>query len=632
MCGLVGFASRNGDKVDIKKAINAIEHRGPDGNGAWAAANKSCQFGHTRLAINDLTDGGVQPMTSHSGKVTIAYNGELYNAQSLLKKYLSHIKHLNIISDTRVLVELIDHCGISILSELNGIFAFAVFESHSNSLYLVRDRFGVKPLYYHEIEGQVTFSSELKGLGGVYNFNKDHNCETIFLSLMYQWNPNNSAIFKSIKKLQPGHYLKIQDGKILEIKQWIKPNKRVNYSNASLDEKYYIKQARKYLERAVVRQLMSDVPLGAFLSGGVDSSAIVALASEKVSKMKCYTIMATEQGKEFKEDLTYAKSVSDQFNCELNVVEVNGYTFADKFHEMVLALEEPVGDPACMNVMLMSEKAKADGVSVLLSGAGGDDIFTGYRRHQAIKLDETLSILKPFIPHKIISHLINRLPKSASTRRIAKYLDGFRMSGDERIFEYFKWNDQKRVLDLFTDDWKSYLKNLHPAKEFKKYLIENELQNTDNTSKMLSLEKRFFLGEHNLLYNDKMSMHKSVEVRVPFLDNDLVDFADNIPRKLLMKNFTAKYVLKKAVEDLLPKKLIYRRKTGFGLPIREWSNGAFRNLIIDTLAEDTLKKTNIFDKVKIDNLLTEHFEQRRDHSYLLTTLCSVIILLSSARK
>lgn len=632
MCGLVGFASKNEDNIDIKRAINAIWHRGPDGNGAWSTPDKCCQFGHTRLAINDLTDGGVQPMTSFSGRVTIAYNGELYNSQSLLKKHLPNIKNLNITSDTRVLVELIDKCGISILPELNGIFAFAVFMSDTNSLYLVRDRFGVKPLYYHEIEGQVTFSSELKGIGSVYNFNKDYNCETIFLSLIYQWNPNNSTIFKSVKKLQPGHYLRIQDGKILEIKQWFKLNSRVNSSNAKLDEKYYIKETRKCLEQAVVRQLMSDVPLGALLSGGVDSSAIVALASQKVSKMKCYTIMATEQGEEFKEDLIYAKSVSDHFNCELNVVEVNGYTFADKFHEMVLALEEPVGDPACVNVMLMSEKAKSDGVSVLLSGVGGDDIFTGYRRHQAIKLDEKLSTLKPYIPHNIIGRLVDRLPKSTTTRRILKYLDGFRMTGDERIFEYFKWNDQNIILDLFTDDLKSYLKNLHPTQEFKKYFIENRLQNTDNLSKMLSLEKRFFLGEHNLLYNDKMSMHNGVEVRVPFLDNDLVNMADKIPRKLLMKNFTAKHVLKKAVEDLLPRNLIYRRKTGFGLPIREWSSGAFRDLIIDTMTEDNLKKTNVFKKAKIDNLLTEHFEQRRDHSYLLTTLCSVIILLSSARK
>ncbi|MEM6667129.1 MAG: asparagine synthase C-terminal domain-containing protein, partial [Pseudomonadota bacterium] len=389
------------------------------------------------------------------------------------------------------------------------------------------------------------------------------------------------------------------------------------------------------IRRAVHRQMVADVPVGAFLSGGLDSSAVVAVAREKAPDIQCFTIDAAggpENGTP--DDLPYAKRVAEHLNVPLDVVRVDPDEMVRDLEMMVAQLEEPLADPACLNVLYISRLAREAGIKVLLSGSGGDDLFTGYRRHRAVRYDGYLSAIPKGLRSQL-GRLAPVLNQSGSfQRRLAKFLTGIGLSGDDRLISYFLWTGRTDVLRLFSAEARASLSDGGFTRQMERYLQGMPPESSD-MDRILALEQRFFLAEHNLIYTDKMSMAVGMEVRVPFLDLELVDFATTVPHGIKQKGSVGKWVFKKAMEPYLPNDVIYRPKAGFGSPLRRWLRGPLQVLMQDLLSMETLSRRGLFDPIEVQKLIEDDRTGRRDASYTILSLMCMELwcrnLLDAAR-
>jgi asparagine synthase (glutamine-hydrolysing) len=371
--------------------------------------------------------------------------------------------------------------------------------------------------------------------------------------------------------------------------------------------------------------MVADVPLGAFLSGGLDSSAVVAFAKEQNPDIHCFTIDSVDGRDEGDtEDLPYARRVAKHLNVHLEVVQVHADHMAADLERMVIQLDEPVADPAALNVLYISQLARRHGMKVLLSGAGGDDLFTGYRRHRAQQIDPYFSRLPSALRHGLDSLASALDQRRAWKRRLAKAFNGAGLNGDARIANYFVWSRRSDLFALYTPEFKRQLGAASaeaPILDFLSTLPEA----TKALDKMLSLELRFFLADHNLMYTDKMSMAAGVEVRVPFLDMELVEFAQRIPLAYKQRGAVGKWVLKKAMEPYLPHDVIYRPKTGFGAPLRRWLGGALKPLADDVLSATSLQERGLFDAGAVRSLRDADTAGRVDASYTILSLMCIEI-------
>ncbi len=623
MCGIIGFFASTGTH-DLMSGLQALAHRGPDDRGSYVDSSSRVGLGHARLSILDTSQLGHQPMLSSDGQVVLIFNGEIYNFPELRSNLEADGVIFKSQSDSEVLLNLYLAFGESMLTMLNGIFSFAIWDGSRKKMLIARDAFGVKPIYYSSSADGFIFASEIKGLLALTSSELLVDKFALQQYLTFLWSPGERSPIKSIKKLPPGEALWIADGKIEKKWQWyLLPAFRKN--NVLRSKSGLITSVETHLREAVHRQMLSDVPVGAFLSGGLDSSAVVAFAREKNSDMPCFTI-ETSGGQEegMVDDLPYARRVAKHLGVQLNIVTVESSAMASGLENMVAMLDEPLADPAPLNVLYISQLARENGVKVLLSGAGGDDLFTGYRRHYAIQLDQWIRM----IPSGIRSG-IERCTSSLNVsrpffRRLAKLFTGSSLEGDERIINYFRWADEKTIRSLFTEEVRMELDDIDAAEpmfEFLKPLPESVVP----LERMLALEQRFFLADHNLNYTDKMSMAAGIEVRVPFLDLELVDFAAQIPTKYKQRGSVGKWVLKKAMEPYLPSDVIYRPKTGFGAPLRRWIRFELRELLGDLLSEEGLKKRGIFDPEAVQQLIKNNDTGVVDASYTLLSLMCIEI-------
>ena len=619
MCGIVG--TFGGNTGLIHKACEAISHRGPDDSGVFVDDKINIALGHQRLAILDLSNLGHQPMISKDQKVVIVFNGEIYNFIELRSDLEKEGYIFQGDSDTEVLLQLYLCYGKEMLPKLNGIFAFAILDVSAEILFVARDALGVKPLYFSSEDGVFSFSSEIKALLEFNTIDKELNFEAINRYLSFLWCPGDGTPIKSIKKLLPGEALIVKNGQIKDQWVWyqlpifrgIRPN---------LNEKEAITGTANHLRQAVHRQMISDVPLGAFLSGGLDSSSVVAFARELNPDIKCFTIKTEgAQDEGFIDDLPYAKKVAQHLNVSLEVVSVDSKKMADDLQSMVIQLDEPLADPASLNVRYISQIAKDQGIKVLLSGAGGDDIFTGYRRHYALETENYWSWLPKNFRLMIedsSKHLNNNKPFQ---RRLSKLFNGAGLDSDERLINYFRWTDDATLNKLYSPAMQELMKHNDtnfPMSDF----IPELTSDITRLDQMLALEQRFFLADHNLNYTDKMSMAVGLEVRVPLLDKELTEFAARIPNKYKQRGYEGKWVLKKAMEPYLPKEIIYRPKSGFGVPLRRWLKNDLRELLGDLLSADSLNRRGLFSAQSVQKLISDNDDGKIDASYtLLSLLC-----------
>lgn len=621
MCGIAGSWLHDVDTANADHVARLLNHRGPNDHGVYRDTDAGVTLVHTRLSIIDLSEAGHQPMVSDNGQVALTYNGEIYNFAQLRAELEAGGATFHGHSDTEVLLQLYLKHGSAALDRLNGIFAFAIHDRRTGELLLARDGLGVKPLYYTQSDAGFAFASEIKALLPLLGKRRTLDDAALLRYLTFLWCPGDGTPLAAVRKHEPGQAMIVQAGKIVRRWYWYQlPTQRGVMPTIKRADA--VSAVHDGLRRAVTRQMVADVPVGAFLSGGLDSSAIVAFARETTPDLRCFTIAATDGGdKGETQDLPYAQRVAKHLGVSLEVVHIDAARMVGDLEQMVWQLDEPLADPAPLNVLYISRLARENGIKVLLSGAGGDDLFTGYRRHLALHY-EALWTWLPQPARRALGTLANSLDqRTALARRVGRLFANAAQSGDTRLAGYFAWARRTDLLPLLDKRLRATLANTHAEQPLLDYL-SGMPRHASPLQRMLALEQRFFLADHNLIYTDKMSMAASIEVRVPFLDLDLVELAARIPDRFKQRGRIGKWVLKKAMEPYLPHDVIYRPKTGFGAPLRRWMRHELRELLGDLLSEQNLRRRGLFDPAAVQRLIMENDTGRTDAAYtLLSLLC-----------
>jgi asparagine synthase (glutamine-hydrolysing) len=603
-----------------------ISHRGPDDLGFWENPGRQVALGHTRLAIIDLSPEGRQPMQNETGTIFLVCNGEIYNYKQLRQELVNKGHRFSSLSDSEVLVHLYEEYGPDMLGLLNGIFAFAIYDYEKDELFCARDQLGVKPFYYAQTPDTFAFASELKAIMAVPQIPKDIDPQAIHNTLTFLWSPSPATMFKAIRKLEPGFALIVKASKIQRHWQYYDiPYERQD--KLITDESEAIKAVQKALSTAVERQLMADVPVGAFLSGGLDTSSVVAMMKKirPGERPKCYTI-SFAGGKAYEgavNDLPYARKVAQHLDVELEEIVINP-SIVDNIEKMIYFLDEPQADIAPLNIMLICQKARQDGIKVLLSGAGGDDIFSGYHRHVALFIERYWS----WLPSSV-RRIISRAAKLASVqwpivRKMRKLLENAHLTAENRLIAYFFWLGQNRIKELYTDDFRNEMADYDSFIPMRNHLAKiPDVKNPLN--RMLYLECKTFLPDHNLNYTDKMGMASGIEIRVPLLDIDLVRLSTRIHPNLKQHARLGKYILRKAMEPYLPHEIIYRQKSAIPSPVRTWLLGDLKEMVHDILSPHNIKQRGWFNPRAVQKLLEENEAMKIDASYSIWAMVSMEI-------
>jgi asparagine synthase (glutamine-hydrolysing) len=616
MCGIVGT-------VNISAPLNlqVIAHRGPDDQGIYQ--DEHLKLGHVRLSIQDLSDKGHQPFHSEDGNYSIIFNGEIYNQWELRGQLEAKGYNFISTSDTETVLQGFVEYGVKIIPMLNGIFAFCIYDKAAKKIILARDRFGIKPLYYFQSGCSFGFASELKILLELVPETLEVNESALADYIRFLWSPGEATPVKQINKLLQGRYMEIPLHSLAQAKtvQYYKSGFSSNYSQES--ETKLVEKLDFYLIQAVKRQLLSDVPIAFFLSGGLDSSLLVAVAQRlsPEKKLRCFTIETTKEHALNTDDLYYARKVATHLGVDLEIVKADVKILKD-FDKMIYHLDEPLADPAALNVLNISRRAREMGYKVLIGGTAGDDVFSGYRRHQALRYEKILHII-PQILRDLLVKLSGVLPTAdPRLRRLRKVIETLRYPDTERMFSYFEWLNLAATLKLFQEKAKGSINQARPFAYFRQLL--DEIPNEKNKlNQLLHLEMNTFLVDHNLNYTDKMGMAVGVEIRVPFLDNDLVNFSYSIPPHLKMKGGITKYILKKVAEKYLPREVIYRDKTGFGAPVRNWIVDDLKDMISYRLSPENLRRRGLFDPDEVADLIKQNKERKIDASYSVWALLAI---------
>lgn len=621
MCGIFGF-SGNFD-VSVLEGMKARQHhRGPDSDGIWCSDNQNMGLGQNRLSIIDLSDAGKQPMFSEDQSIVLVFNGEIYNYRELKSSLIEKGYGFKSDTDSEVLIYLYKEYGVKMLDFIRGMFAFAIYDRGNEELFIARDHFGIKPLYYSMYDGNFVFASEMKTLLEDKNIPRDINFDSINNHLTFLWCPFPNTILKSVLKMPPGTAFRIKEGQIIDTITFYD----VKFEQEEKTEGQAVEELDLLMEASIKEQLISDVPSGAFLSGGLDSSLIVAYMRKlnPDKKLKAYTISIEQSSMEGNpNDLPYARKVAELFDVDLEEISISSDEMIKHIENITYILDEPLADPASINVQLISEMARKQGYYVLLSGAGGDDIFSGYRRHKAIHIDKSLYKIPRFI-RNLIGGIEPLLPSSIpKIRRLKKFLYRFSDSITKRMFGYFYWTKDDLKNKILSENAKQRIKNSADSYLLKE--VSKLDKNEDLLNKCLYLDTRFFLTDHNLNYTDKMCMYNSVEGRVPFMDYRIVDWAGKLPVDLKYKNGQAKYILKKLAEKYLPLDIIYRPKTGFGAPLRDWIKNDFEELYSKYFNKDVIERQNIFDYAELWTLINETKKNKKDGAYTIFSILSITI-------
>jgi asparagine synthase (glutamine-hydrolysing) len=561
-------------------------------------------------------------MSDASRECVIVFNGEVYNFRELRTELAAQGYSFRSQSDTEVLLQLYRSLGEAMLPRLNGIFAFAIYDKADHKLFLACDEMGVKPLYVHEGQQGFAFASELKAILAA-NVPREVDVATIFRTLGFLSCPGGTTPLRGVRRMAPGEALSVKAGRIA--RRWIWATPSWGSQSAPLAPDRSIVDVREAVRTAVRRQMVADVPVGAFLSGGLDSSSIVAMASEIAPNIQCFTINSgSRQDPGFVDDLPYARLVAKHLRVRLHEVQVNSSQLSADLERMVYQLDEPLADPAPLNVLYISELARQAGIKVLLSGAGADDVFSGYRRHRALAMERYWQGL-PTGVRGGLRRITTKLRRDRLWgRRIAKSFARADASPDSRLTGYFLWADSDRIRTLFAPDHQKALVNEDLESPFREYLASLP-EGLPPLHRMLALEQRFFLADHNLLYTDKMGMAAGVEVRVPFLDKELVRLANGLAPELKQRGNEGKWILKRAMEPFLPAQVIDRPKTGFGVPLRRWLRGELKELVSDTLSPEALRRRGLFEPSAVADLIADDRAGRIDASYTILSLMCVEI-------
>jgi asparagine synthase (glutamine-hydrolysing) len=623
VCGIAGF-SGSFDPGLLDRMGAALVHRGPDDAGTSFVPEARVGLAHRRLSIIDLSAAGHQPMWAEGLPVAITYNGEIYNYRELRKELVDDGFAFRGHSDTEVLLNLYLRDGEEMLARLNGIFAFGIWDGRREDLFLARDHLGVKPLYHAATPRGFLFASELKALLQAPDVDRSLDLRTVDYHLHYLWSPAPHTMLRSVKKLEPGCALRVRGGRVERAWRWW--DLPCGLPAEPWSEAEAAERVREQVAASVRRQMVADVPVGAFLSGGLDSSSVVAFARDATGdgNLRCFTIGFTDEvaAKEgMAADLPHARRVAEHLGVRLDTVWV-GPEMVDELERMLFHLDEPQNDPAPINALLICRLAREHGMKVLLSGAGGDDIFTGYRRHTALVRERHWSWL-PAPARGALAAAARRLPvRSEPLRRLSKAFHYADRDGDERLVSYFYWVPPGVLDALYSPALRSALAGGSAADPLREALARVPA-GAPALERMLYLEGRFFLADHNLNYTDKMAMASGVEVRVPLIDPELVALAARLPTSFKQRGATGKWIFRKAMEPLLPPEVVQRSKAGFGAPLRHWLRAPLRPLVDELLSERSLARRGLFDPAGVRRVVERDRAGRVDAAYAIFGLMCV---------
>lgn len=612
MCGIAGtFLWPHGGPL-TDRLVDLIAHRGPDDTGHYvhAAGQGEVHLGHRRLSIIDLSGTGAQPMIRDG--LALIYNGELYNYPELRAELESSGVRFRGSSDTEVLLEAWRRWGIQSLPRLRGMFAFAVFDERTGELVLARDHLGIKPLFFVRRDDGLVFSSELKALATTLGSSLRVDDAALVASLLYYWVPDSRCAFREAEKLQPGTWLRCRpDGRVERGGFW--SIRDIAQEAAGLPAP----DLGAVVADSTRRHLLADVPVATFLSGGLDSSYLTALAARHQAGISAYTIGFRSEDARFEDmpdDLRYARQVAERFGVELHEIEI-APEILDLLPRIVYHLDEPIGDPAAINTFLIAAAAREAGIKVLLSGMGADELFGGYRKHLANVLAVKYRGV-PAVLRKPMKSVVERLPVASSRRgyrsvRFAKRFLSFAELPEETAFRRsYTMYDRLELMDLVNPDLADIVDEV--LTEHADVYSDQVLG--DFVNRMCLADARMFLPGLNLAYTDRASMAASTEVRVPFVDVEVVKAAFSIPGHRKIAGRQGKAVLKQAALSILPKEIVYRPKGLFSAPLRAWMSRDLAPLVQEVVHDGLLVSSGILQRDALQRLVAQDASGQQDRS------------------
>lgn len=619
MCAIAGIIG-DADLERIGRMTEIMAHRGPDSSGVQFFETDDVALGHRRLSILDLSVRGHQPMANPEEKCWITYNGEIYNYRELRQDLEKAGFIFRSDTDTEVLLCAYQHWGVECLQKLNGMFAFAIWDRTRQTLFAARDRLGIKPLYYHHSAGRLVFASEVKALLASGLVPKAIDYAALHTPALYQASPQTG--FQDVFKLPPASFLTYASGKLSIQQYWqIVPREEsppLGEATRRLDE---------LIQEAVGLQMVADVPVGAFLSGGLDSSLLVALMGRHSREpVSTFTIRYSDADQRFErmaDDSFYARKVAAQFGCRHHEFTIQP-DIADLLPKMVWHLDEPLSDPAAINTYLISKAAREQGIIVLLNGMGGDEIFGGYRNQLACLISQQYRAYVPGVVRRFIGGVVNRLPIATAKRglRLARWSQRFismaDQPGDDR-YALGGMMDASKYRALFS--WRHTLRQEVTEHNHIRSLSRRlNRAGLGYLTRMCLADTEVYLPDHNLTYSDKCTMAASVEGRPPLTDHRIVEFMFSLAPNFRIRRLTQKFLLKQVAEKYLTREIIYRPKAPFGAPLRSWIRGGLSEMIQDLLSVACLNRRGIYDSKFVWQLIENDRAGREDNSHLIWRL------------
>lgn len=613
MCGLVGCAGKT-PAPNGTLALDVVRHRGPDSNGVYR--DEQIWLGHVRLSILDPSTAANQPMVTEDGRFVIAYNGEVYNFKELAKELSLELRSH---SDTEVVLLAFAKLGPHLFEKLNGMFAFAIFDRKCRKLWLVRDRLGIKPLYYRLDADSLVFASEIKGIIAIGH--KSASCDTSSLHewLIYGNNLGDRTLYQGIRKLLPGHYLQLDLATFSHsIQEYWSPRQLAVLPQIRLPTSVVIEQTRFLLEQAVKRQLISDVPVGVFLSGGIDSSAITAFASKHYGgRIATYSAGFDFDGSI--NELPKASEVARHYGTDHHELRVTGIDLPDVVEKMVHHHDVPFSDAANVPLYLLASKIKNE-KKVVLQGDGGDEVFGGYRRYSTLSFLGILQILAKG------ARLINGFtPRTAHYYRRRRYLNALLPSERAMVMALLLTEEDRQSMPsaVFAPEWRREIERHDPFARYRQ--CQRMFADLSAVDQMAFVDSMIILPDIFLEKVDRSTMAASVEARVPLLDNDLVDYCMRVPGRYRVRWGRKKWLLKKALAGVVPSHILSSKKTGFGVPFGQWLRLVLKPQFFDQLASFERIHPGILDRRVICRLYDQHLSGQRDWSFLLWKLLNFTI-------
>lgn len=614
MCGIAGFTrffEATGDKSSLLRMGDKIAHRGPDAHGEYL--DEGVGLCHRRLSIIDLSAAGNQPMFSADGNLVLVFNGEIYNFLELRKALEKKGYQFKTKTDSEVILALYQFEGVKCLDKLFGMFSIALWDKRKQELFLARDRLGKKPLYYYHDEKHFIFASEIKAILEIESVPKKIRPDAVYDFFVYQYIPESKSIFNNLDKVLPGHYLVINKDGFTHKQYW-----DVSFKEQSTSSEEEITEGLlEVIDTCTKQRLVSDVPLGAFLSGGVDSSGVVALMANN-SQKPVVTCAIGFDSKKY-DEVQYAKQVAEQYQTthhELTVKE----NIIEHLDHIVGFFDEPFADQSLVPTYFVSQLAKTK-VTVALAGDGGDENFAGYSKYSVDQIENNLRNKIPkFIRENLLSPFVKPLHSSniRTFNRAATLLNAMSKDPAQGFYLTNTFMTDDMWNRLANNDLKREIDGYHPSSQSVQFY--NNADTEDHLSKVLYTDIKTYLVGDILVKVDRMSMANSLEVRAPILDHRVVEYAASIPASLKLHHKEKKYILKKAFTPLLPDDILYRKKMGFSVPLAQWLRNEIKSTAEDKLLKQANGLSNYFNPSEIKNVWLEHQQGVRDHSSTLWSL------------